>query len=158
MVPVRSPKLLMLTFIKMVSRAALVLGILLMVSLAQPTWAQRNPFDAAYTNCPAHLRLGALTGVVVRHPREDGDLRTDQLEVIWDIPEPTVWHTLGDWRYVAQITVIAHGPGDPLVRHSSLGSGSVLFQDTALASEWKVWVAITAQQHVISDIAGGRLR
>ncbi len=130
-----------------------LLGVLLLVTVSPETSAQANPFDASYTNCPAHLRLGPLSGIVARHPVVEGDLRTDQIEVKWDAPDPATWQVLGDRRYSAQVTVIVDGPDELMIRHASLGSESVTFENTALASRWKVWVAVTDQQHVINDIA-----
>ncbi len=130
-----------------------LLGVLGLLAMAPEVQGQANPFDADYVNCPSRLRLPSITGVAIRHPVVEGDLRTDQLEVSWNNPGAGYWQTLGDRVYSAQITVIVDGPGAPLTQHAPLGAEAVIFEDTALASEWETWVTVTDQQYIISDIA-----
>lgn len=131
----------------------LLLGMWILATLGSSALAQSNPFETDYTNCPVHLRLDAVTGLVIRHPHEEGDLQTDKLEVAWHAPNPPLGQVLGGNNYTAVITVILEGPGEPLVQHAPLGVNLVTFDNTALASDWKVSVAVTDRQHVISHIA-----
>ena len=99
----------------------------------------------AYEFCPASNRLRSLTGLTVYRTEQ-----SDQILVTWDQPDPSRWK-LAD--FTAMITVIVAGPEGSQAQFTWLGVPGVLFGDIDPDREWRVQVAVTDRDHVISDIA-----
>ncbi len=127
----------------------LVLLLTAFSALGGGTWAD-DAFDDDYRDCPAHSRLDAFDNLRVTRGEE-----ADELDVSWDQIDLAALGLLGDRRrFDTEITVIAEGPGDDIVRRAPLGETDVTFDNIAQASDWQFSAALTdIAGYVISHIA-----
>ncbi len=109
----------------------------------------RSAFTDEYDNCPAALRLDSVEGMAVEYTDEE-----DEIVVAWrPLTQAVLDAFTEEQRYQAQITVLLQSRQAQLERSAPLGTREIRFDGLATSTEWEASLALTHEDHVISDIA-----
>ncbi len=109
----------------------------------------RSAFTDEYDNCPAALRLDSVEGMAVEYTEEE-----DEIIVAWrPLTQAALDAFTEEQRYQAQITVLLQSRQAQLERSAPLGARAIRFDGLATSTEWEASLALTHEDHVISDIA-----
>ncbi len=128
--------------------SSLALAILL-VALWSVDVRGRSAFTDEYDNCPAALRLDSVEGMAVEYTDEE-----DEIVVAWrPLTQAVLDAFTEEQRYQAQITVLLQSRQTQLERSAPLGAREIRFDGLATSTEWEASLALTHEDHVISDIA-----